>query len=273
MMPRRRPTPDEVLAILVDQHRLQSQVDPEAEPDALLTFDSSIADWRSACDLLGWRGLGQALNEEWGLSLSMTAWRDLLEPAGQRSLRILCEAISCQAQIESLPDKGFLGCRSSEGRALRALRDVLLRLGVPRHEIQATTPVAPFLSRYGWRLLSPCLRFAPGALPSIKHVGRMRRVLLLLMGSLMIASIGLALFRSPLGAPSLCLALLCMLLLWIPHPIFRGSLVLPGVATLGDLATCLAKRTSGEHGTAPNNGPANPPRNLEVIEEPPASSI
>jgi hypothetical protein len=63
---RRRPTSDEVLAILVDQHRLQSQVDPEAEPDALLTFDSSIADWRSACDLLGWRGLGQALTRNGG---------------------------------------------------------------------------------------------------------------------------------------------------------------------------------------------------------------
>ena len=66
MQSRHHPTPDEVLTILVDQHRHQSQVDPEAEADAILTFDSTIADWRSAGDLLGWHRLGQALNEDWG---------------------------------------------------------------------------------------------------------------------------------------------------------------------------------------------------------------
>jgi hypothetical protein len=125
---------------------------------------------------------------------------------------------------------------------------VLLRLGVPRHEIRASIPVAPLLSKYGWRFLSPCLRFAPGALVSIEHAGRMRRVLVILMTSLLIAGIGLELFRLPLGELSLCLALVCMLLLWIPHTMFRGSVALPGVATLGDLATCLAKGARGRRG-------------------------
>jgi hypothetical protein len=252
MTPRHNPTPEEVLAILVDQHRHQSQVDPEAEPDAVLTFASSIADWRSAFDLLGWRGLGQALNEEWAVNLSMAEWRVLLEPARQRTLRTLCEAISRQARIESLPDKGLLGCRSAEGRALRALRAVLLRLGMPRDKIRTTTPIAPLLSKYGWRLLSPCVRFVPGALPAVKHVGRIYRALLVVLASLIIASIGLALFKSPMAAVSLCVALMTMLLLWIPHPIFRGALVLPGIANLGDLATCLAKRMADAQGGTPN---------------------
>ena len=253
MTPRHSPTPEEVLAILVDQHRHQSQVDPEAEPDAVLTFDSSIADWRSACDLLGWRGLGRALNEEWAVNLSMAEWRFLLEPSGQRTLRTLCEAISRQARIESLPDQGLLGCRSAEGRALRALRAVLLRLDMPREEIRTTTPVAPLLSKYGWRLLSPCVRFAPGALPAVRHVGRTHKVLMVVMVSLIIASIGLALFKSPVAAASLCIALVIMLLLWIPHPIFRGSVVLPGIANLGDLATCLAMKVRGNQGGAPKS--------------------
>jgi hypothetical protein len=98
-------TPDEVLAILVDQHRLQSQVDPEAEQDAVLTFDSSIADWRFACDLVGWRGLARALNEEWGMSLSLREWREILEPHDKRTLRILCETISRKPVIETLPHR------------------------------------------------------------------------------------------------------------------------------------------------------------------------
>jgi hypothetical protein len=246
MTSRRHPTPDEVLAILVDQHRHKSQVDPEAEREVMLTFDSSIADWRFACDLVGWRGLGRALNDEWEMSLSMTGWREILEPADKRTLRILCDRISLEAEIESLPELGFLGCSSPEGRALRAIRAVLLRLGTQREQIRATAPLTPLLSRYGWRLLSPCLRLAPGALPPIQHVGRIRRTIWAVMASLLVASPVLMLFASPLGAWSLCIALLLMLALWLPYPIFRGWLVLPGVVTVGDLAACLGKGMSGE---------------------------
>jgi hypothetical protein len=272
MTSRHHPTSDEVLAILVDQHRHQSQVDPEAEPDAVLTFDSSIADWRFACDLVGWRGLGQALNEEWGMSLSSSEWREILEPPDKRTLRGLSETISREAEIEALPPTGLLGCSSPEGRAVRAVRAVLLSVGMPREDIRSTMPITPLMMRYGWRFLSPCLRLAPGALPAVKHVGRFHRVLLITMGMLIVASIGLALFESPFAAWSLVLALTIMLLLWIPHPLFRGSLVLPGVTTLGDLATYLAKGRGGEQDAAPNGGPDTQRGNSGVTEGPPSVS-
>jgi hypothetical protein len=248
MIPKRQPTAEEVLAILVDQYRHQSQIDPESEPGMTLTFDSSIADWRVACDLLDWRRLALALNAEWGLSLSLAEWRGLLEPAKERRLRAMCETISSRAQIESMPEFGYLGCRNVEGRALRSLRAVLLVLGMPREEIRTTTPVAPLITKYGWRLLSPCLRFAPGALPSIKHVGRTHRILVIAMASFTLVGVVLAAVHLPFGGLSLCLALVCLLLLWIPHPIFRGSLVVPGIDTLADLATCLAKRVRATKG-------------------------
>jgi hypothetical protein len=271
MMPLHHPTPDEVLAILVDQHRHQSQVDPEAELDAVLTFDSSIADWRVACDLVGWRGLARALNEEWGMSLSMREWWEILEPSDKRTLRILCKTISHESVVEGLPQRGLLGCGSPEGRTFRAVRTVLLRLGMPREEIRNATLVKPLLSDYGWRFLSPCLRFAPGALPAVKHVGRFHRGLLIAMGFCFLVGIGLALLKSPLAAWSLILALTILLLLWIPHPLFRGSLVLPGIATLGELAVCLAKGGGGEQDGPPDVGPAPQSRNSGVTEVPPSA--
>lgn len=272
MTPLHHPTPDEVLAILVDQHRHQSQFDSEAEPDAVLTFDSSIADWRLACDLIGWRGLARALNEEWGMSLSMHEWREVLEPADKRTLRILCKTISRESVIEGLPQRGLLGCESPEGRTFRAVRAVLLRLGMPREGIRSATLVAPLLAGYGWRFLWPCLRFAPGALPALKHVGRFHRGLLIAMGICFLVGIGFALFKSPLAAWSLILALTIMLLLWIPHPLFRGSLVLPGIATLGELAVCLANNGGGEQDASPNVGPATQSGNSGVTEGPPSVS-
>jgi hypothetical protein len=75
------------------------------------------------------------------------------------------------------------------------------------------------------------------------------------MVSLLVASPVLMLFKSPLGAWSLCLALLLMLALWFPHPIFRGWLVLPGIVTVGDLAVCLGKGMSSEQSASPNSRP------------------
>lgn len=265
----RHPTPTEVLAIMVDQHRHQSQVDPEAEPDAVLTMHSTIADWRNACDLVGWRGLGRALNDEWGMALNTRRWREILEPPDKRTLRTLCETISQEALIESFPAIGFLGCRSSSGRAMRAIRAVLVGLGVPRHEIRSTTAVASLMTRYGWRFLVPCLRIAPGALPALKHVGKFHRMLLIAIGALLLAGIPLELFNSPLGAWSLILALTIMILLWIPHPLFRGSLILPGVANLADLATHLGRWKDREPSSAPGGSSCAELGNSDTNERPP----
>ena len=133
-----------------------------------------------------------------------------------------------------------------------------------------STPVAPVLIRYGWRLLSPCVRLAPGALPPVNHVGRIHRLWLLTMLSLFLLGGVLELFKSPLGAWSLCVALVVMLLLWIAHPIFRGSLVLPGITTLGELAARLGGSLRGEVSAAPNGGPSTPLGNSGVAEGPPS---
>lgn len=227
-----------------DQHRHQSQVDPEADRSAILTFGSSVADWRSACDLVGWRRLGRALNQEWNINLSTPEWQGLLEPAGERYLRSLCEAVSEHAEIETIPEKGFLGCRSPEARAMRALARVLVRIGVSRQEIRASTPLEPLLTEHGWHLLSPCVRLAPGALPPLKAAGRLHCFMVIM---LLVFLCGGALSAiSPIGVLSFCLAALILILLWIPYSPFRGSLLLPGIHTLGELATCLAKTRTGE---------------------------
>jgi hypothetical protein len=58
-------TPAYVLDVIRDQHRQQCGYDPMADSDAELTFETTIAEWRDACDLLDWRRLGRALDREW----------------------------------------------------------------------------------------------------------------------------------------------------------------------------------------------------------------
>ena len=56
-------TPEFVLEVVRDSHRQQCAYDPEADPSAQLSFDTTVAQWRDACDLVGTKGLGVALDE------------------------------------------------------------------------------------------------------------------------------------------------------------------------------------------------------------------
>ena len=85
-------TPEYVLAVLRDDYRQQCQYDPEAEPDVDLTFETTVAEWRNACDLVGTHDLGRAENEVWGIHRGDDEWRAILEPAKARTLGDVCGA-------------------------------------------------------------------------------------------------------------------------------------------------------------------------------------
>jgi len=249
-MTKRQPSPDEVLAIIVDQYRHASQVDPEFEPDVVLSFDSTIADWRIACDLVGLERLGHALNETWGMALKQDDWEALLEPEGQRTLRALCEVIAKHALIETMPDKALLGGLCQSNRAFRAIRDVLLSLGVPRIEIRLETPLSPLLTRFRGRLLVPCINLAPGALPPIAHVGHVYRLIHGGAAIAFVVGLVLGIFKSTLVVVPLGVFALGMGLGLLPFPMFQGRIEVPGIRTLGELAECLGaqcnRQTIGE---------------------------
>ncbi|QDT94832.1 hypothetical protein [Gimesia aquarii] len=80
-------TPEYVLSVLQDEHRQIVQVDDACDPDIDLTFDSTVADWRDAMDYLHAKQLGRGLNVSWALSLPDAAWRNVLTPEREKTLR------------------------------------------------------------------------------------------------------------------------------------------------------------------------------------------
>src|SRR3954469_8662854 len=71
-------TADDILAVLRDMHRQQCTHDPEADPTISLSHDSTIAEWRGACDLLPWTKVAEWMNENWRVAVPMEQWHDLL---------------------------------------------------------------------------------------------------------------------------------------------------------------------------------------------------
>jgi hypothetical protein len=239
-MKTQQPSPENVLAILVDQHRHASTVDPEMDPTALLTFDTTVAEWRDACDLVDWQPLADALNSGWNMKAEMNEWKAVLEPADQRTLRDVCGFISKHANINDVPDHAPFGGRCGTARAFLAVREILTSLGVPREELHPSTLLAPYLERFGGAFLSKCINLSPGKLPTIVHRGRFHHACQYIGFIAFIITVALGWLSNLILLPGLLLSILAFSISGVSHPLFSGYLEIPGVITLKDLAERLA---------------------------------
>lgn len=160
-------SPEFVLDVLRDNHRQQCAFDPEAEPDVQLTFDTTVAEWRNACDLVGAKGLGEALNEIWELTIPPEEWQAVLEPPKSRTLRAVCELISSQAQRTSVLKAGYLGASCRSAAVFLTVRSLLIRAGVDAAAVRPSAPIADAAKNHPDAFLGPISRLAPGKLPTV----------------------------------------------------------------------------------------------------------
>jgi hypothetical protein len=161
-------TADDILAVLRDMHRQQCTHDPEANPDISLSHDSTIAEWRDACDLLPWAKVAEAMNSYWSIAIPMPEWRDVLEPPKQRRLGGVCELLARHAKLPRVHPAVILGSRCSPGGAFLTIRSYLAEAGADMSGVAPSTPLHEYARRYPAVFLGPISQLAPGALPLVK---------------------------------------------------------------------------------------------------------
>lgn len=156
-----------VLSVIQDNHRQQCQYDPEAERDVLLTFDTTVAEWRSASDLVGWKKLGEALNVEWEIECASDQWFGVLEPAKERTLRDVCNLIAVDAVRDVVRPAKILGSTCATAGAFLTVRSMLQREGADDELIAPSTELASYTRLYTTTFLGPISRLAPNRLPPV----------------------------------------------------------------------------------------------------------
>lgn len=156
-----------VLEVLRDSHRQQCAFDPEADPSAQLSFETSVEQWRDACDLGGTEDLGVALNEIWGITIPRHAWEAALNPPRACTLREVCERIASQAQRALVLNAGYFGASSRSAGAFLAIRSLLVRAGADPAAIRPSAPIADVARSYPHVFLGPISMLAPGRLPIV----------------------------------------------------------------------------------------------------------
>jgi hypothetical protein len=247
-------TPEYVLAVLRDNHRQQCQFDPEAEPSVNLSFSTTVADWRLACDLVGWRKLGRAENGLWGIACSDDDWRAVLEPATERTLADVCGLIAQHATAPTIRPWRLLGAKCDAAGAFLTVRSLLKDAGASVDEIAPSTRLGTFARRYAYVFLGPISRLAPGALPPVRirtpaydaavlshGVG----LLCSLVGLLLSALVGS--WISLVVATGFAVCAVAYPLIWITaRYTLPASVEFEPLRTFGDLATAIATAKSKE---------------------------
>jgi len=163
-----KPTALDILSILRDQHRHQCECDPEADPDIELSFDSSVQDWRHACDLVKWKPLALALNEHWGIDVPLSAWEGVLAPPKSRRLEDVCRLIAEHATIETVVAPTVLGRVCVPAGMFFAVRELLERDGADVRQLLPSSSISDYAVDHFRTIAGPISQIAPGLLPAIK---------------------------------------------------------------------------------------------------------
>jgi hypothetical protein len=235
-------TPDHVLRVLVDAHRQQCQFDPAADPDIALTFDTTVADWRAACDLVGWRSLAHSMNDWWHIQRSDEEWRAVLEPASERRLRDVCEFIAEDATMPLLHASRLLGASCHSASAFKAILDALAAAGASVTGLRPSSSLDLFLRRYPQVFLDDISRLAPGALPPVKiRTPIYNAAILGFVLFLVVAGIADRLDASSFVLFCILLAAVCYAMTWIAAKyIGPSSVEFGGLKTFRELAQLVA---------------------------------
>jgi hypothetical protein len=163
--------PEYVLAVIRDMHRQQCQYDCGADPDATLTFETTVAEWRVACDLVPWRQLAKALNAEWAIKASAAEWKVVLKPERKRRLLDVCEFLARRSTRQEIRPARLLGVPCTTAGAFLTIRSMRYHAGAAAEEITPSTPLAPYTQRYPHVFLTGISKLAPEALPPVHISG------------------------------------------------------------------------------------------------------
>lgn len=244
-------TADDILLVLRDIHRQQCAFDLEADPDISLSHDSTIAEWRHACDLLPWAKVAEALNAVWSVTIPMSRWRDVMEPAKKRRLGGVCELLAQYVKLPRVRPATVLGCCAPAG-AFLTIRSYLNDAGADVTDVAPSTPLGEYTRRYAKVFLGPVSQLAPGALPLVKvrtpvydsFVTGMTAALLGFIVAWLCASITIAEVSAIVFA--ICYIGVCTLGQWV----LPASVDFPGLKTFRDMSNAIAAGGRTEVNTA-----------------------
>ena len=235
-------TPEYILAGFQEEWRqfalFEAGYTTEELEQRMPSFHTTIKQWCDDAILDEWVPLNQALNEAWDTKFSRKQWREVLEPACEKTLRGVCELLASQVQRPLLPRAKLLGRNCPTARVFLAIRSMLVKAGAPAN-IRPSSAIEPYLRKWPKVFQEKVARLSLGGLPfkSKRHAWRTFAS----AGSL--AGVLLLILRPVFKLPEIVIfGVIIFAAGWIAGACFRWPLTLENVNTFRDLAELIVKK-------------------------------
>ncbi|NQX82136.1 MAG: hypothetical protein HRT66_09125 [Flavobacteriaceae bacterium] len=143
----RKYTPEEVLTVLKEQHRLCAELNM-GDPDMVISGDMLVVDWRDASDLKKWTGLYEYLNEGWKVDISKKEWQEVFEPQTEKKLIGLCSLIAKYADKVEFGPQNIMGQECLSAGLFLGIKNGLKIRGIDVNNLKPSSEIKPYLSEY-----------------------------------------------------------------------------------------------------------------------------
>lgn len=155
---------DEILQLLIDFYNFQTRFDPEVDSGEQLTFDTTISDWISICDLVGPKELAKVYHDFFNLNTPIIELERILTSQDVNKLKDFCDYIADNAYKENIKPIISLGQSCMSAAIFKTLISNLTKRGINTDNIKPSSEFIPVFKKYSVELLEEVNKLAPGSL-------------------------------------------------------------------------------------------------------------
>jgi len=156
--------PEEILQLLIDYYNFQTRFDLEVDEGEQLTFDTTISDWISICDLVEPKKLAKVYHDFFNLQTPISELERILNFQQVNKLKEFCVYIAENASKENIKPIISLGQSCMSAAIFKTLISNLNKRGVNTNNIKPSSEFIPVFKEYSVELLEEVNKLAPGSL-------------------------------------------------------------------------------------------------------------
>ncbi|WP_111542110.1 hypothetical protein [Mesonia algae] len=173
---------NDILKMLISQYQFAIEFDPVVIKGMDFNYESSIFDWRDACDLIEPKKLAKVYHQSFNLKRPISELEDILIDENNRTVSDFCEYISEHAERQKIEPIRLLGQNCQTASIFKTLKQNLSNNGADTNNIKPSSEINPFFMKYGGLLVDEVNKIAPGTISEFDYksnwISRIGRIIM-----------------------------------------------------------------------------------------------
>ncbi len=160
---------DDILKMLISQYHFQTEFDPVVIKGMEPNYESTIFEWREACDLISPAELAKVYRETFKIKQPISELESILIDEDKNTLSEFCDYISQYAERQNIEPIKLLGQNCQTASIFRTLKQNLSEKGADTTDLRPSTKINDFFLKSDGILFDEVNRIAPGTMSEFEY--------------------------------------------------------------------------------------------------------